>query len=215
MWYFFRGDYPIDLSESWWSFNGLRPLLLAALLILAWPTCVHLLVAKLVKHGVSDKIAACDVLKLGLRTSLRAGLAEEVIFRWLLPIGMIPILIGANRLFGGSGEEGFIADFSRLFSDTANFFTFGILKPELVDAHWALGGAVIFANGLFRDGHKYQGIVGILNSWFVGMGFFYMTFNYGLLSAIVVHALYDAVISIIVYLDTHYDTRNVKFVQHR
>ena len=59
---------------------------------------------------------------------------------------------------------------------------------------WAVGAAVISANAFFRDGHKYQGILGVLNSWFAGMFFFWMMFAHGLWAAMVVHFTYDVVV---------------------
>lgn len=58
----------------------------------------------------------------------------------------------------------------------------------------------ISANSMFRDGHKYQGLLGYINSWYMGMVFIYCTVMYGLLTAIVVHALYDIVISVMRYV---------------
>lgn len=51
-------------------------------------------------------------------------------------------------------------------------------------------GAVL-ANAWFRDGHKYQGIVGIINSWIVGFVMLYAVLHYGLYTAIILHVTYD------------------------
>lgn len=34
---------------------------------------------------------------------------------------------------------------------------------------FAVGSTMLYANAFFRDGHKYQDIIGVLNSWFLGM----------------------------------------------
>ncbi len=47
------------------------------------------------------------------------------------------------------------------------------------------------ANVRFRDGHKYQGIQGMVNAWYVGLVLLYATITYGLGTAIVLHVLYD------------------------
>ncbi|HMO22056.1 MAG TPA: hypothetical protein PKC98_13950, partial [Candidatus Melainabacteria bacterium] len=60
---------------------------------------------------------------------------------------------------------------------------------------------LISANSRFRDGHKYQGFLGWVNSWFLGMVFFYMTLTYGLVAAIAVHFLYDMIIFLVIYID--------------
>lgn len=52
-------------------------------------------------------------------------------------------------------------------------------------------GAVIWSNVKFREGHKYQGPAGVLNSYMFGFYMFYIAFTYGLLYAIIVHFLFD------------------------
>jgi hypothetical protein len=49
----------------------------------------------------------------------------------------------------------------------------------------------ISANAKFRDGHKYQGPKGLLNSWVIGMVLINAMINHGLVIAIVIHAIYD------------------------
>lgn len=80
-----------------------------------------------------------------------------------------------------------------------NFLSIGALAPILngPDALFVMG--AVAANAWFRDGHKYQGPVGYFNSWFVGFVLLYAAFTYGLLVAIVVHALYNIVHSLTRY----------------
>lgn len=52
----------------------------------------------------------------------------------------------------------------------------------------------------FRDQHEYLGWFGWINSWFMGMVFFWLLFNYGLFTAIAAHALYDMIILVMVAL---------------
>ena len=59
---------------------------------------------------------------------------------------------------------------------------------------------MIFANFAFRDGHKYQGWVGWTMSWWLGCVFIYATLTYGIFVAIVVHAIFDAVVCTLIYL---------------
>lgn len=82
----------------------------------------------------------------------------------------------------------------------ADFTTFHKLHEYLyaTNVHtpyaWAAGGAIVSANAFFRDGHKYQGPLGVVNSWFIGMVFFWVMFTYGVFPAMVVHFLYDFLI---------------------
>lgn len=51
--------------------------------------------------------------------------------------------------------------------------------------------AAITANAKFRDGHKYQGPVGYINSWIIGFVMIHIMMFHGLLVAIIAHAIYD------------------------
>ena len=79
-----------------------------------------------------------------------------------------------------------------IFVPIADWTSFGLMHSVLYQEHsWAVGAAVVSANILFRDGHKYQGWFGMVNAWYIGLVFFWLMFNYGLLAAIFCHFLYD------------------------
>lgn len=59
-------------------------------------------------------------------------------------------------------------------------------------------GAVL-ANAWFRDGHKYQGLVGFIDSWVVGFVFMYATFTYGLMTAVILHCLWNTSVYVSIY----------------
>ncbi|MCI5050795.1 MAG: CPBP family glutamic-type intramembrane protease [Candidatus Pacebacteria bacterium] len=135
-----------------------------------------------------------EKIQQGFRNSLYAGFFEEILFRWILLYGiMITLYIGNWFLGGFLGEDwGVIQWLHNLIkAPIANFFTFGYLESEINHSLWYAGAAVIVTNGLFRDGHKYQGWFGWVNSWFGGMFLFYIMFNYGLIPAIIIHFSYN------------------------
>lgn len=74
-----------------------------------------------------------------------------------------------------------------------NFITLGNFKHILYNPNlpqlFVFG--IIAANAKFRDGHKYQGPVGMLNAWVIGLIMMHATITYGLGTAIAVHAIYD------------------------
>ena len=85
--------------------------------------------------------------------------------------------------------------YTNVLVPVANWATFGALSEFLFHpASWVVGAAIISANGFFRDGHKGNGFIGWVNSWFIGMVLFYLMLNYGLWTAIVAHILYDVVV---------------------
>ena len=84
----------------------------------------------------------------------------------------------------------------------SSFLTLGTIDNILYHPFgWFVGAGIILANAKFRDGHKYQGKFGFINSWFIGMYLFWLMFEYGLVACIVIHFLYDMLIFFIHYLD--------------
>jgi hypothetical protein len=81
-----------------------------------------------------------------------------------------------------------------------SFVSFGSLDTILHNGHeplFVMG--AIAANARFRDGHKYQGLFGFMNSWVVGFVLLYAALTYGLLVAIAIHVAYDILISVVQY----------------
>lgn len=121
---------------------------------------------------------------------------------------LIPFLVGIACVLGIVVlilNGGFINPikwlYEVLFQPVADWVTLGHLHPFLystavppTEDTWALGAGILAANGAFRDGHKYQGFFGYLNSWFVGMVLFWVLFTFGLVPAMVVHFVYDFLI---------------------
>lgn len=138
----------------------------------------------------------------GFLVSVWAGVVEEICFRWFIFFGAIVGVKITNFIFFGFLGFG-IPEFLHMyiFGPIANFTTFGALQDFLFHKHgWAIGAALIATNARFRDGHMYQGLLGFINSWFLGMIFFYVMFVYGLPAAIAVHFLYDMLIFATIYL---------------
>lgn len=96
--------------------------------------------------------------------------------------------------------------YEHIFYPIINFTTFGLMEPVWSENHQAfLVMGMVSANFTFRDGHKYLGLVGWTNSWFIGCVFMYATLVHGLWVAIVVHALYDILIVVLQYLGRRFN----------
>jgi hypothetical protein len=136
----------------------------------------------------------------GLFKAAWAGVAEEICFRWLIFLGSIASVKITNFLifgFLGFGIPSWL--FRNLVGPVADFFTLHDLHEYLFSpAGWAVGAALLSTNAFFRDGHKYLGWIGYVNSWFIGMFLFWIMFHYGLLAAITVHFVYDVIVFTIV-----------------
>lgn len=91
--------------------------------------------------------------------------------------------------------------YRNIFLTIANWMTLKQFEPIFFGAYPELFvfGAFL-ANIWFRDGHKYQGLFGFINSWYFGLVFLYASLTYGLLTAVAVHALYNMFIHATLFL---------------
>ncbi|KND51912.1 MAG: hypothetical protein ABA06_01480 [Parcubacteria bacterium C7867-001] len=82
----------------------------------------------------------------------------------------------------------------------ADFMTLKLMHPVFYGKEPAMLIIGMFAaNAWFRDGHKYQGLLGAVNSWYAGCVLMFATVNYGIFVAIIVHALYDIMVHVLRY----------------
>lgn len=88
-----------------------------------------------------------------------------------------------------------------------SFISLGYLDPILhyEGAPFLFIAGAVSTNAKFRDGHKYQGPIGVLNAWAVGFVLLYAMLYYGLLTAIIVHAIYDIEFAVIRYIGRKVD----------
>lgn len=192
-----------------WDSHGTNPIdwFAAGWPILAWGfgvTLVTSMYGRINGDGLSlqtlqmfdFKTSKAGMFWKGFKLSAWAGIAEEIAFRWLLFYGAFASLAIMNFLFFGWAGFGLPEWFHlNVWGAVANWTTFGGLEHWIYyPGTWLIGAAMLYANAFFRDGHKYLGIVGILNSWFIGMFLFYIMFNYGLLAGIMLHFVYDLLI---------------------
>lgn len=135
-------------------------------------------------------VSPSEVFFKGWWVSLNAGVFEELIYRWLMFFIAMVMIPFSNVITFGFVKWMYVEALIPL----ANWATFGALEPQLLSSNWVLGAAVVSACASFRKAHWGNGIFNWINSWFLGMVFFYLVFNYGIGTAIVAHVLYDGVI---------------------
>ncbi len=189
---------------DFWSMRGSAGDWLAA----SWPAFVWgggltALVAFRTRNRPEVNRNAEAIMLGGTLISLWAGVMEEICFRWLIFLSTIFWAKVVNFILLGFMGWGIPEHlFLWIFRPLADFTTFGGLHDVLFSPYgWAVGSAMLGANAMFRNGHKYLGLFGYLNSWFMGMFFFWLMFRFGLPAAIVVHFLYDLVIFGVRYVD--------------
>ncbi len=186
-----------SLDQLWNSEGTVSQGVNAVWFIFLWAFAINLY------YGVraSDELtefSSAHILGAGAWISLNAGVFEEIAYRWLrFSIAMLTLPIVNFILFGFiPGQMGLLHWlYQYILLPIANFTTFGALDDYLFHpASWVIGAAIISANGKFREAHGYAGFLSWVNSWFIGMIMFYLMFNFGLLTAIIAHVLYDLVV---------------------
>lgn len=195
---------PFGTFEFWATRGNVYEWVRSVWLIFAWGIGFTALISIFTSNTPWVNRDAEGILVSGFFTSLFAGVMEEIVFRWLLFLNSIVGLKIFNFFLLGFIGFGIPEMWYRfVMGPLANFVTFGALQNILLNhpGGWAVGATLLAANGFFRDGHKYQGWIGWVNSWFIGMVMFWLLFRYGLVAAIVVHFLYDLFIYVVRYID--------------
>jgi len=199
------GTIPFGSFEAWTVRGGIVDWLAAAWPILAigfglqTAICIVRWDDRLMRTAYAA-YSPFDILKAGTLISLWAGVVEEIAFRWLIFYAQIVWVKVANFLVFGFLGLGLACIFHvHIFGPIADVATLGGLHGWLFHpTGWAVGAAMLATNAFFRDGHRYQGWFGWIDSWFFGMLMFWLMFTYGLPAAIVVHFLYDFIIFAVV-----------------
>lgn len=161
--------------------------------IFAWAfgaTLLFGIVMRVADTDARESSRTVDVLK-GWWISINAGVFEEIIWRWMVFFSAMVMLRLVNFVTFGLCKWFYVHALIPL----ANFFTLHALDAQLHDPRsWVVGAAIVSASMDFRDKHEYLGIIGWVNSWFIGMVMFWLVFHYGLLTAIVAHIVYDVIV---------------------
>ncbi|GEM_PF-892202 len=200
---FFQHALPFGTTSQWQPRGTIQEWLTDSIPIFAWGTGLTTLVSVLTWNERSENRNAEGLFVKGFFTSLLAGVLEEISFRWIVFYSSIAVALAVNWLFFGWAGFGVIEFLHNyLFGPVVNWLTLGKLSAWLVNKEiWYIGAGIVSANGLFRDGHKYLGPVGFVNSWFIGMFMFYLLQEYGLPACILCHFVYDLLIFAVRYID--------------
>lgn len=201
--YFFPTSVPFRFFELWKVEGHFLQWIQSALPLFLWGAGVTILLSIFTFNEPDHNRDAETIMAGGVIISIFAGVVEEIFFRWLFFLLHIIFVKISNFLFFGFLGFG-IAEwlYVHFFGPIANWATLHSLQEYLFHpSGWAVGTAMLSTNAFFRDGHKYLGLLGFVNSWFIGMYCFWIMFHYGLLAAIIVHFLYDLLLFVIRYLD--------------
>lgn len=194
---------PFGFFDFWVPRGSVGEWLRASWPVFVWGGGVTAFFSLISRNSHRENLLAEELLARDVLRSILAGVGEEFCFRWLFFLASCAAIQVGNFLFFGWLGFG-IAEWLQLnfFGPIANVMTFHALQPQLFHATgWAVGAGMLAANARFRNGHAYLGILGYLNSWFMGMFFFWLMFTFGLPAAMLVHFLYDLIVFAVQYLD--------------
>lgn len=182
---------PFRFFEFWTTKGSVADAITGAWPMYLWGVSLTLFaILFLRERSIGDKTA---LFAVGFVKSLKAGVFEEMAFRWIFLFSAMVMLPIFDFIFLGFMDVHiFEWIYVTLLCPIANFFTLGYLESYLVNSKdWVIGAAIISSNGRFRNGHGYQGLFGFTNSWFIGMYLYWIVFTFGIIPAIVIHFLYD------------------------
>jgi hypothetical protein len=187
----FWGEYILTTFHELWGDGQVHVAGLGKVwFIFVWAAALPL-IAIVTGQRFSSRYSKGTLVTKGLWISICAGFFEEIIYRGLVFMNAMFTLFVFNKLTFGLVrwiyEDGLVS--------LADWSTFGILHEQLTGhPNWVFGAAIVAATVTFRDEHQYLGFIGWVNSWFIGMVMFYLVFEYGMVTAIVAHFAYDAIV---------------------
>jgi hypothetical protein len=156
------------------------------------------------------KLSGKVIVGSGLLVATWTGIMEEIGFRWILFIFFIGVCSLLNFLFfdafGGPGLMQWLC--VHIFAPASNFISLGLMENFFQKASWQVVGGLLFANLVFSDAHFYQGWLGLIISWFIGLFFFWTMLTYGLPVAMGVHFSYNLICFVTVSIFAHLGKAN-------
>jgi hypothetical protein len=153
-------------------------------------------------HGSNLELwDAEEKYKESVEMAVFAGILEELVYRWVIFYWAIVVFWALNSIAAAcAGKEVMRWIFTAGLGPMADYFTFGHAHTLLYGYGWLVGLSILFSNFMFQRGHWYLGLIGWINSFYIGMFMFYLMFNYGILAAIIAHFLYDFFIFTLEYM---------------
>lgn len=201
MW--FRAYTPFGFWEFWHMPGSWVSLFQRYWMLFAWGVIIQSIVSFTGYNSPYENDNAERFLFKGFLRSAFAGVTEEISFRWLFFLSAIPGARIANWFFFGFAGFG-VSEWLFLHVVGPITSTFSLHWMDTILYHsagWFVGAALVSTNAFFRDGHKYQGITGLVNSWYGGLVLFHVALNYGLPAAIVLHTSFNVTVHLVAYID--------------
>lgn len=176
------------LSLITWNPYGL----LMAWPILLWAAAWAIANSITGRYDQSLKETRTRILFRAVWTSIQIGFWEELIYRYLsfgIAMIVLPLVDWITR-----GVTRWV--FESFLMPATHLMTFGALEGQILTTPWTVGAGIVTANLVFVAAHAYTGhsIISCVNAWFVGLVLFWLALHYGLITSMVAHSAYDAVL---------------------
>ena len=163
---------------------------LPVLLMLAWGVLWAVIDGR--SYSMDDK---ATTVSRAVWISMNAGFWEELTYRGFIFASAAALIPLSNFIFGGFAGVNLVNWlYQVVYVPLANVFTFSMMSDHLFTPNWLVGAALASALIKFRDAHEHLGLFGMINAWFCGMVLFWIMFNYGILTGMAVHAVYDIIV---------------------
>lgn len=180
---------PFGFSEPWTSHGSVIDGLGSVWFIFVWGAGLALLggLLRIVRRTPRANEPG-EIFIEGTWISFNAGFFEEIIYRWLALFGSMIVLKILNVITFGFIKWLYMS----ILVPFTNWVSFDLLEPQLYGNYgWLFAAGIVSASFRFSSGHEYQGTLGVINSWYIGLFMFFLMFHYGLWVAIIAHILYD------------------------
>lgn len=162
--------------------------------LVSWPLFLYCIVLTIVTIAGNGKELREEDTELGkdIYKSVMAGILEEIGYRNLFIFTAMGFVVIINTITFGL----VLWIWQVIELPVIDFLSLGYFHNVLYAFPAVFIAGAINANVGFRDGHKYQGLFGLVNSWYIGLYLLSVMLTQGLVIAILVHMIYDLIIAV-------------------
>lgn len=181
-----------DPFEAWLFTDDVFGAVMESWPVFFYGVCITLVMFAFPHKYVHDKevVFLQDIYK-----SVMAGILEEVGYRCMFILMAILALFILDSIFFGA----VMWVFENITFFIVDLMTFGLIRRYIYGLPAIFVAGALIANLRFRDGHSYQGAIGMIQSWYMGLYLLVVMVTQGLAIAILVHMIYDLIISVMAY----------------
>jgi len=176
----------------------------------SWPLYLYGLAITVIILRRAGYLDSDDKVSLiNIYSSVMAGIIEEIGYRCIFIFTSMISIILLKQLI-----PGIVTWYYNTIFFITDIVTLGLMHNTIYGFPEIFMAAALSANIAFRDGHKYQETLGLLNAWFIGLYLLQIMLTKGLVIAILVHTIYDLTIDFTKYFYDHTGVKtNLSYIE--